>query len=49
LLHLLGDDGTDFMAVFTHGALESLDLILEKVSATYRLLGRAVLWARCTW
>jgi hypothetical protein len=49
LLHLLGDDGAEFMAVFTHGELESLDPILEEVSAAYRLLGRGVLWARNSW
>jgi hypothetical protein len=49
LLHLLGDDGAEFMAVFTHGELESLDPILEEVSAAYQLLGRGVLWARRTW
>ena len=49
LLHLLGDDGAEFMAVFTHGELESLDPIVEEVSAAYRLLGRGVLWARRTW
>jgi len=49
LLHLLGDDGAEFMAVFTHGELESLDPIVEEVSAAYRLLGRGVLWARRSW
>jgi hypothetical protein len=49
LLHLLGQDGAEFMAVFTHGELESLDPIIEEVSAVYRLLGRGVLWARRTW
>ena len=34
------------MAVITHGELESLDPIVEEVSAAYRLLGRGVLWAR---
>jgi hypothetical protein len=29
LLHLLGDDGAEFMAIFTHGELESLDPIVE--------------------
>jgi hypothetical protein len=47
--HLLGDDRAEFMAVFTHGELESLDPIVEEVSAGYRLLGRGVLWARRTW
>jgi len=37
-----GDDGAEFMAVFTHGELESLDPILEEVSAAYRQLGRGV-------
>lgn len=49
LLHLLGDDGAEFKAVFTHGELESLDPIVEEVSAAYRLLGRGVLWARDSW
>ena len=49
LLHLLGEDGAEFMAIFTHGELESLDPIVEEVSAAYRLLGRGVLWARRTW
>jgi hypothetical protein len=49
LLHLLGDDGAEFMAVFTHGELESLDPILEEVSVAYSLLGRGVVWARHTW
>ena len=49
LPHLLGDDGAEFMAVFTHGELESLDPILEEVSDAYRLLGRGVLWARRSW
>lgn len=49
LLHLLGDDGAEFMAAFTHGELESLDPIVEEVLAAYRLLGRGVLWARRTW
>jgi hypothetical protein len=49
LLHLLGEDGAEFMAVFTHGELESLDPIVEEVSAAYRLLGRGVLWARRSW
>lgn len=49
LLHLLGDDGAEFMAVFTHGELESLDPIVEEVSAAYRLLGRGVQWTRHTW
>jgi hypothetical protein len=47
--NLLGEDGAEFMAVFTHGELESLDPIVEEVSAVYRLLGRGVLWARRTW
>lgn len=44
LLHLLGDDGAEFMAAFTHGELESLD-----PDPRGRLLGRGVLWARRTW
>ena len=49
LLHLLGDDGAEFMAVFTCGELESLDSIIEEVSLGYRLLGRSAQWARHTW
>jgi hypothetical protein len=49
LLHLLGDDGAEFMAIFTHGALESLDPIVEEVADAYRCLGRGVLWARDDW
>jgi hypothetical protein len=33
----------------SRGELESLDPILEEVSAAYRLLGRSVHWARRTW
>jgi hypothetical protein len=49
LLHLLGEDGAEFMAVFTHGRLEALDPIVEEVSDAYRCLGRGVLWARDCW
>jgi hypothetical protein len=49
LLHLMGDDGAEFMAVFTHGRLEALDPITEEVSRTYRCLGRGVLWTRDEW
>jgi hypothetical protein len=49
LLHLVGDDGAEFMAVFTHGKLEALDPITEAVSRTYRCLGRGVLWTRDEW
>jgi hypothetical protein len=49
LLHLLGDDGAEFMAIFTHGRLESLDPIVEEVSDAYRCLGRGLLWTRDSW
>jgi hypothetical protein len=46
LLHLVGDDGAKFMAIFTHGQLETLDPIVEALGDSYRCLGRGVLWAR---
>jgi len=46
LVHLVGEDGAEFMAVFTHGRLEALDPILEEVSDAYRCPGRGVQWAR---
>ena len=49
LVHLLGDDGAEFMAVFTHGRLESLDPIVEEISDAYRCLGRGLLWTRDSW
>ena len=49
LLHLVGEDGAEFMAVFTHGRLEVLDPIEEEVGDNYRCLGRGVLWARDCW
>jgi hypothetical protein len=49
LVHLLGDDGAEFMAIFTHGRLESLDPIVEEISDAYRCLGRGLLWARDSW
>ena len=49
LLHLLGDDGAEFMAIFTHGRLESLDPILEQGSDAYRCLGNGILWTRDSW
>ncbi len=49
LLHLMGEDGAEFMAIFTHGSLESLDPLVEEVSDVYRLLGRGFLWARHSW
>jgi hypothetical protein len=49
LLHLVGDDGAEFMAIFTHGRLEALDPIVEEVGDNYRCLGRGVLWARDSW
>ncbi|HVT15590.1 MAG TPA: hypothetical protein VHQ90_05325 [Thermoanaerobaculia bacterium] len=49
LLHLLGDDAAEFMAIFTHGKLESLDSIVEEVSDACRCLGRGMLWTRDAW
>jgi hypothetical protein len=49
LLHLLGEDGAEFMAVFTHGRLETLDPIVGKASDAYRCLGRGLLWTRDSW
>ena len=49
LVHLLGDDGAEFMAIFTHGRLESLDPIVEEISDAYRCLGRGLLWTRDSW
>ena len=49
LLHLIGDDGAEFMAIFTHGRLESLDPILEQGTDAYRCLGNGILWARDSW
>jgi hypothetical protein len=49
LLHLIGEDGAEFMAIFTYGRLESLDPIAEEISDVYRCLGRGVLWTRDDW
>jgi hypothetical protein len=49
LLHLLGEDGAEFIAIFTHGKLESLDPIVEEISDAYRLLGRGFQWVRDIW
>src|SRR5262249_9462125 len=49
LLHLVGEDGAEFMVVFTHGQIETLDPITESVGDSYRCLGRGVLWARDFW
>jgi hypothetical protein len=49
LLHLVGEDGAEFMAVFTCGRLEALDPIVEEVSDAYRCLGRGLLWTRDSW
>ena len=49
LLHLVGEDGAEFMAVFTHGRLEALDPIVEEVGDNYRCLGRGMLWTRDEW
>ena len=48
LVHLVGDDGAEFMAVFTHGRLEALEPIVGKADA-YRCLGRGLLWTRDEW
>jgi hypothetical protein len=49
LIHLVGEDGAEFMAVFTHGELEALDPITSEVSDTYRCLGDGLLWTRDEW
>ena len=49
LIHLYGEDGAEFMAVFTHGQLEALEPIVEKASDAYRCLGRGLLWTRDSW
>jgi hypothetical protein len=49
LLHLVGEDGAEFMAVFNRGRLEELDPIVEEVSDAYRCLGRGLLWTRDSW
>jgi hypothetical protein len=49
LVHLYGEEGAEFMAIFTHGRLESLDPITEQVSDTYRCLGEGMLWTRDDW
>ena len=49
LLHLIGEDGAEFMAIFTHGRLESLDPILDESSEVYRCLGSGIQWARDSW
>ncbi len=49
LVHLYGDDGAEFMAIFTHGVLESLDPITGEAATGYRCLGEGMLWTRDTW
>jgi hypothetical protein len=49
LIHLYGDVGAEFMAIFTHGRLEFLDPIVGKASDTYRCLGEGLLWTRDSW
>ncbi|HVR07863.1 MAG TPA: hypothetical protein VMW75_07410 [Thermoanaerobaculia bacterium] len=46
LVHLIGEDGAEFMAVFTHGRLESLDPITREAAGTYRCLGEGMIWTR---
>jgi hypothetical protein len=43
LVHLYGEEGAEFMAIFTHGRLETLDPITREVSDTYRCLGEGML------
>ncbi len=45
-VHLYGDDGPEFMVVFTHGKLEALEPIVGKASDACRSLGRGLLWTR---
>jgi hypothetical protein len=49
LLHLIGEDGAEFMAIFTHGRLERLDPILDEGSEVYRCLGNGIIWSRDSW
>jgi hypothetical protein len=49
LVHLYGKDGAEFMAIFTHGRLESLDPITDEGAAGYRCLGEGLLWTRDSW
>ena len=49
LIHLYGDDGAEFMAIFTHGRLESIDPITDDVATGYRCLGEGMLWTRESW
>ena len=49
LLHLVGENGAEFMTVFTHGRLESLEPVVGKATDAYRCLGRGLLWTRDSW
>jgi hypothetical protein len=49
LVHLYGEDGAEFMAIFTHGRLESLDPITDEAAIGYRCLGEGMLWTRDDW
>jgi hypothetical protein len=49
LIHLGGEEGAEFLAIFTHGRLDSLDPIVEEVSNTNRCLGEGLLWTRDSW
>jgi len=49
LVHLYGEEGAEFMAIFTHGRLESLDPITDEAVAGYRCLGEGMLWVRAVW
>jgi hypothetical protein len=48
-LHLVGEDDAEFMAVFSHGELESLEPIVGAISDIYRCLGRGLIWTRDMW
>jgi hypothetical protein len=49
MVHLQGDDGAEFFAVFTHGRLEFLDPVIEDTGDAYRCVGRGLLWTRESW
>jgi hypothetical protein len=49
LIHLVGEDGAEFMAIFTHGQLEALDPITDETAIGYRCLGEGMLWTRDDW
>jgi hypothetical protein len=49
LVHLVGQDGAEFMAIFTHGRLENFDPITDEVARGYRCMGEGLLWTRTEW